>query len=389
MALDHVFTIAGRRGLVGVLVLVMLSGCAEIQYRFQYHEAKQLQEVKTDAEGNEKITQQAPLVWPSPPEQERFKYIGELSGETNFKPIESSKTFLERLGSFFQWLVGLDTGGNSPMLLRRPQSGVMDDDGRMYVTDVGRHSVLMFDTQKGEFAEWTQAGAQEDFKTPVGIAISSQGKIYVADADWGFIVELDKEGNPIRNFGKGILQRPTGLVYDTILHQLYVADTHAHDIKVFNVNGELVDNIGQKGSAPGEFNSPTHLAFSRGKLYVTDTFNTRVQVLSRNGDVSHQIGQRGLYIGNLIRPKGVATDSQGNIYVIESYADYLLVYNAKGDFLLPIGGTGSEAGKFYLPSGVWTDSKDRIYIADMFNGRIVVLQYIASQYSSEFSGMKN
>jgi DNA-binding beta-propeller fold protein YncE len=84
-------------------------------------------------------------------------------------------------------------------------------------------------------------------------------------------------------------------------------------------------------------------------------------------------------VGNLIRPKGVATDSDGNIYVIESYADYLLVYNAKGDFLLPIGGTGAEIGQFYLPSGVWSDADDRIYIADMFNGRIVILQYLSGR----------
>ena len=58
------------------------------------------------------------------------------------------------------------------------------------------------------------------------------------------------------------------------------------------------------------------------------------------GELLGQVGQRGLYIGNMVRPKGVSVDSDGNIYVVESYYDHLLVYDAAGQFLLPVGGTG-------------------------------------------------
>lgn len=43
---------------------------------------------------------------------------------------------------------------------------------------------------------------------------------------------------------------------------------------------------------------------------------------------------------------------------------------------MPIGGTGKEVGQFYLPSGAWTDPNGRIYVADMFNGRIVIFQFL-------------
>jgi hypothetical protein len=43
---------------------------------------------------------------------------------------------------------------------------------------------------------------------------------------------------------------------------------------------------------------------------------------------------------------------------------------------MPVGGSGTGVGQFYLPAGVWTDSKDRVFIADMFNGRVVILQYL-------------
>ncbi len=88
------------------------------------------------------------------------------------------------------------------------------------------------------------------------------------------------------------------------------------------------------------------------------------------------IGKRGLYLGNLTRPKGVTVDADDNIYVVESYYDHLLVFDMQGEFLLPIGGTGNDVGQFFLPSGVWNDDRGRIYVADMYNGRVMILQFL-------------
>jgi DNA-binding beta-propeller fold protein YncE len=134
--------------------------------------------------------------------------------------------------------------------------------------------------------------------------------------------------------------------------------------------------IGQRGEGVGEFNFPTFIAFANNSLYVTDTLNSRVQIMTGEGEYQLKFGRRGLYVGDLPRPKGIATDADGRVYVVESYYDHLLVYSNDGQLLLPIGGTGSDVGQFYLPSGVWTDSKNRVYVADMFNGRVVILEYI-------------
>ena len=85
---------------------------------------------------------------------------------------------------------------------------------------------------------------------------------------------------------------------------------------------------------------------------------------------------KGTYVGNMVRPKGVAVDSDGNIYVVESYHDHLLIYDSEGRFLLPIGGNGTNIGQFFLPAGAWSDSDDRIFVADMFNGRVVIFQFV-------------
>jgi DNA-binding beta-propeller fold protein YncE len=246
------------------------------------------------------------------------------------------------------------------------------------VTDVSRQAIFVFDPNNGSLTVWDRAMADLGFKTPVGIALGKDNTILVADADLGRVLQLDDKGNPIRDFGSDILTRPTGLARDPISGHIFVADTKEHDIKIFDDDGELLDIIGKRGVKLGEFNGPTHLSFVKNKLYVTDTLNARVQVLTRSGDFLSEFGRRGIFMGDMVRPKGVAADSDGNIYVIESLNVYLLVYNSEGQFLMPLGGTGSGVGQFYLPSGVWTDSKDHVYIADMFNGRVVILQYLGN-----------
>lgn len=264
-----------------------------------------------------------------------------------------------------------------PNLLQRPQAVVGDEAGRIYVTDVSRAAVFVFDEVAGELKVWEYAVGLRRFVAPVGVALATDGGVWVADAELGLVAHLDRDGNPLAPIGADVLKRPTGLARDATRGELYVADTYAHDIKVFAEDGRLLRSLGKRGEGPGEFNFPTHVAVAGGKLYVTDTMNSRVQVLSLDDGTSPQIiGQRGLYYGNLVRPKGVAVDSDANVYIVESYYDNLLIFNEAGEFLMPIGGVGHGTGKFYLPSGVWVDSFNRVFVADTFNGRVTLFQYL-------------
>ncbi|MBX3608102.1 MAG: SMP-30/gluconolactonase/LRE family protein [Piscinibacter sp.] len=312
------------------------------------------------------------LLWPQPPEVPRFAYTGTLTGEPNFRRDAAAAGTLE---SFGRWLVGLDGRERAPVVLQRPVAVAGDEHGRLYVSDTSRQAVFVFDAAAGELQVWEQADATLRFVAPAGLAVAPDGGLYVADAELGVVVRLDAAGRPRAMLGRGTLQRPTGLARDAAGGRLFVADTTAHDVKVFDDAGTLRQVIGRRGAAEGEFNYPTHLAFAQGTLYVTDTLNHRVQAFDADGRV-RRIGERGLYVGNLVRPKGVAVDGEGNVYVVESYYDSLLVFSPQGEFLMPIGGTGTATGRFYLPSGVWVDARNRVHVADMFNGRIVLFQFL-------------
>lgn len=312
-------------------------------------------------------------MWPVGDNVPRYIYAGELTGEANFRGGGDGRSGAERV---LAWIVGLGEEVPEPVVLRRPQSGVTDDQGRTYVTDVGRQAVFVFDEVAGRLLVWDAADETQRFVAPIGVAVGADGQVLVADAELGAVFRLDREGRPIGSFGGDVLERPTGVARDPRTGYVYVADTRGNDVKIFDEAGLLVDFLGRSGKGRGELNAPTYIAFRDGRLYVTDTLNSRVQVFDQDGRVLEVFGERGLYVGNLARPKGVAVDDEGNIYVVEGYYDHLLVFDPAGRFLLPVGGTGHAPGQFYLPAGVWTDSRNRIYVADMFNGRVSIFQFL-------------
>ena len=304
----------------------------------------------------------------------RYVYVGELIGEQNFVEPEGKEKnrFVEAL----KWLAGIFENPN-PVVLQRPQSGVVDENGRILITDVSRAAVFVFDPGNGRLDVWEFARGFRRFASPTGIALGPAGRVFVADSELREVFVLDATGKGTSLIDSSQLERPNGLAWDPAEGLLYVADTQAHQIKVFDMTGRLVRSIGKRGEGPGEFNFPTFLALAGDRLVVSDTMNARVQLIPLNGSGQPEIvGERGSRIGNLVRPKGVAVDSENNLYVIESYYDHLLIFDEQARFLLPIGGAGKAAGSFYLPGGVWIDQGNRVFVADTFNGRIAVFQFL-------------
>ena len=340
-----------------IVVVNVLAGCSEARYMLRYEQPPE------------------DHIWPQPPEKPRYRFAGQLTGERNFEKVEDGGAGAAIM-DFLKAVVGLGAGSDVERNLLRPQTGVVDQQGRVLVTDAGRAAVFVFDKQQGKLLIWRDATEDFSFVSPVGIGIAANGDVLVADSELKRVVRLDSvTGQPKGEFGFSELERPTGLAVGD-KGQVFVADTAEHNIKVYDDKGVLTQIIGKVGEAAGQLNAPTHLSFRDGTLYVTDTFNARVQLIDEQGNFIKSLGERGLYMGNLVRPKGVTTDSDKRIYIVESFHDYLLIYDQDGRFLLPIGGSGSGVGQFYLPAGAWSDDQDRIYVADMYNGRIAIFDYI-------------
>lgn len=341
-----------------LLLLALLTGCATSKPKvLDYH--------VLDAPGV-KAT-----LWPSPPDVPRYMFGGYLIGADNFREPEGGLSFLQRLKAFL-------FGDDPPNLLQRPQGVAVDALGRVVVSDISRAAVLVFDQVQGNLLVWSQADKDgTQFLAPSGIAIGDQGDIFVSDPALGVVVRLNQAGEPQQSYGRDVLKRPTGVLFDRATRTLLVSDTYNHVLREFDLDGRLLRTIGERGDGPGAFNFPTYLAMLDDELFVSDTMNARIQVLRRSdGQPLRSIGERGTYVGQIGLPKGIALDSEGNLYVVESMFEHLLVFDRQGAFLMGIGGNGFGRGQFYLPGGVWVDDKDRVLVADMFNGRISVFQFL-------------
>ncbi len=313
-------------------------------------------------------------VWPPLPEVPRYRFIGHLQGESNRLPGTKKRSGWER---FFAVLVGLDSKQRDALDLVRPQQVVADDNGRIYVTDPGLQSIFVFDENLGEFSVWNERSLDIALPSPIGITFA-EDSLWVTDSELARIYRLSAQGEVIDSFGHEQLARPTGISFDRQRRHLYVSDTAQSNIKLFDVNGKLLQTWGSAGTGQGQFNRPTYLVYRDDQLYVVDSLNARIQVLDRNGGFLRMLGHRGLYVGEFSLPKGIALDSDGNIYVSESYYDHLLVYNQNGDLLMSIGGSGAEAGEFLQPNGLWVDNRDRVFVSDMLNRRVAIFQYLGS-----------
>jgi DNA-binding beta-propeller fold protein YncE len=106
--------------------------------------------------------------------------------------------------------------------------------------------------------------------------------------------------------------------------------------------------------------------------------NFRIQILSPDGEVLNIFGEPGRRPGNLMRPKGIAIDSENHIYVVDAWFNNIQIFDIYGRVYLAFGSPGVNPGEFILPIGIYIDKNDRIYVLDQLNRRLQIFQYIRS-----------
>lgn len=315
------------------------------------------------------------MFWPDPPDKPRIRYERSLKGKDEL-----------RGPSILELAVGKDA---SPGLHQPMGIAVSDDGQRVYVADFAWNAVFVFDLYGKELRF---IGNDERFglSRPIGIALDEQENVYVTDTGSRSVKVYDKSGKFLRSIGKNRLVRATGLAIDKKRRRLYVVDTgqndnKAHRVKVFDLEGNFLSEIGHRGNGDGEFNFPTFAAVdSQGRLYVADTANFRVQVFGPDGKFIRKFGRAGDTVGDFGRPKAVALDSFGNVYVLDSHYSNVQIFNQQGDLLLTFAGTGTYPGLLLNPTAIAIDKQNQIYVSNYLGMRVDIYQLINTTADDSF-----
>lgn len=265
------------------------------------------------------------------------------------------------------------------------------DNGRIGKTTLDEHHL-------GDFA-------RQDFVWPGGIALDSEGWVYVTDEYLNVVRRYDPDGvqpypgsDPSGEWtaqwgeagsGPGQLAGPTCIAFDSD-ENLHVVESRNHRVQKFTKDGQYLSGFGAQGTGDCEFDRPWGITIDKdGCIYVVDWGNSRVQKFTSDGEYIMSFGTE--FGGELNHPANVAVDSEGDVYVTDFGNRRVQVYEPNGDILTSFYGdatTLSKAGEYIIrrdpgtikayrqvknytpmgrfqrPTGIEVDEQDRIIVAD-------------------------
>ncbi len=137
--------------------------------------------------------------------------------------------------------------------------------------------------------------------------------------------------------------------------------------------------IASTGGPEGELLNPRGIATDiKGNLYVADTGNARIQKFDADGKFVIEFGKTGQSTTVLKEPNGIAVDSAGTIYVVDASIHKLLRFDPDGTFIAEYNGPDSG---FYGPRDVAVGPNNQLYVVDQGRSRIARFDSANETYS--------
>ncbi len=232
-------------------------------------------------------------------------------------------------------------------------------------------------------------GSDAQFWAPRGIAIDSEGTLYVADSNNNTIRKITTakvvttfsgvagtNGGPTDKPAK--YHEPYNLAVDSS-GTIYVADTNNGAIRKITKSGAVSLFAGGNGrghadgaAATSKFDEPRGIAVhtSTGNIYVADYENNVVRKITSDGIVSTLAGTvntPGTTDGQGTAARfslinGIAVDNDENIYVADAGAKAIRKITKTG--LVSTFAGGEKSTTFSEPRGVAVDATGNVYVAD-------------------------
>lgn len=310
------------------------------------------------------------ILWPIKPYKPMLEFLDVYASSEDLE-----KTFLQTIVA--------EIFPEKDIFFKLPFGICGDADDTLYVTDQEGIKSLNFTTQQFKLVL-----NRKLVKQPSGIAIGSNGRLYVADGKEKKVYIVSPEGEIIASFGSDkLLGKPSHIAINKKHGLIYVSDMERHRIATFDQEGAFLYFIGKPGKNPGEFAFPQGMAIAADdQLFVADMLNARIQVFSATGTFVRSFGQAGTDFRDFESPRDLAFGPDGNLYIIDFRKALLLTYTPDGTLLLATGNPkrSNHPLGFSAPASIYINSKGTIHITDMTNHRISVWQILTREYLDQY-----
>jgi sugar lactone lactonase YvrE len=190
-----------------------------------------------------------------------------------------------------------------------------------------------------------------------------------ADSKLAPIMEFDQSGKLLNSFGAGLFVFPHGISIDKE-GNVWVTDGlgkdgKGHQVFKFSPSGNILLTLGKAGIAgdgPDLFNAPSDIIVApNGDIFVADGHgretNARIVKFSKDGKFIKSWGNKGIAPGEFDTPHGLAFDTKGRLFVADRNNNRIQIFDQEGTFI-------EQWTQFSRPSGIFIDAKDNIYVAD-------------------------
>jgi DNA-binding beta-propeller fold protein YncE len=244
--------------------------------------------------------------------------------------------------------------------------------GELFVLSRGPHPISKF-ASDGSYLESFGEGL---FSQVHSITMDHKDKMWITDVGLHSVFKLDESGRVEMVLGR---QNNDGEFYsdavplfnkpaDVIISErgdIFIADGYGNSRVVkFNQSGNYIKTWGVKGNGNSEFNLPHSLAIDKKqRLLVADRENSRIQLFDLDGNY--------LETWNLPdKPYCLAIDRNDFIYITLGKAPKILKLDPGGNVLGLFGSEGKGPGQFVMPHGIETGPNNEVYVAEPFNWRV-------------------
>lgn len=293
-----------------------------------------------------------------------------------------------------------------------PADVAMDSKGTIFVADTGHHAVRKISPAgvvstlagSGTFGFADGAGAAATFNAPKGLAVDRNGNVFVADSGNQAIRKITPAGvvstlasSALLGISYIVSQEavfvpPTGIAVDSN-GNVFVADATNHTIRKITPTG-VISTFSGSGAAgfddgagvAASFNQPRGLAVdANDNVFVADTGNQAIRKITPNGAVTTFAGNKnfGFVDGTGVaarfsQPSAVAVDSGGNVFVadtsnhgVRKITPLGVVSTLVGDG--PVGLVLHRPGQLTLPSGLAASVDGNVFVTGTADSVIWIL----------------